>query len=74
MIQHPLKEQGKPGGDIEIIPADKLKVGTSVHDGGEQFLVCVRDAKGRLVFITELTRYLEEERGKSGDVGEQAGR
>ncbi len=58
---------------IEIIPAGKLKIDSSVHHGDKQLLVCVRDAKGRLVFITELTRYLEEERGRRGDVGEQAG-
>ncbi len=44
---------------IEIFPATKLKINTVVRDSGDQLLVCVRDAKGRLVFITELAKYLE---------------
>ncbi len=44
---------------IEIFPATKLKINTVVRDSGDQLLVCVRDAKGRLVVLTELAKYLE---------------
>jgi len=45
---------------VEIIPIAKLKIDSLAHRDNEQLLVCVRDAKGRLLFITEFTRYLEE--------------
>ena len=45
---------------IEIIPAAKLKLESATGSDNNQLLVCVHDAKGRLLFITELTKYFEE--------------
>ena len=44
---------------VEIIPATKLKIAAIASDD-DRLLVCVRDPKGRLLFVTELTKYLRE--------------
>ena len=45
---------------IEIFPASKIRVDS--FGSHEDLLVCIRDGKGRLMLITELTRYLKDRR------------
>ncbi len=51
---------------VEIIPATKLKIDAIARDD-DRLLVCVRDSKGMLLFVTELTKYLRERNEGEGE-------